>query len=112
MVRRHLGKEAIKDPVRPRVAFARNFDQLRESVGSGATLADLDHYLLIARQCREWRNKGIKAGIGLEMKGIFKGGGKDLGRLLPGGVAQVRGPTLAFPADAHEAAASHARIAE
>jgi len=83
-LRRHLGREAIKDPLRPYLAFARNIECFRKCLGFRVTLADLDHYLFIAGQHLEWSDKREQAAIGMEMKAMFMRGGKDLQRLFPG----------------------------
>lgn len=74
MVRVHLGNEGmIQDPERPYVAFVKNIEQLEAAVGVKVSRTGLDHYLLIAGQCRAFE-QGHGEEIGAELRELFETG--------------------------------------
>ncbi len=88
MVVWHLGKgERISDPSDPFAAFKANIDKLRARCGFAVTYRELDRYLWLAGQYREWRKKDGQAQINTELRALFEnpspGVREDLSALLP-----------------------------
>jgi len=49
-----------------------NLERLRERSGCEASLRDLDGYLWLAGQYRDWRNKGDDAQLNAELRSLFE----------------------------------------
>ena len=83
MVRVHIGNEGMaQNPERPYVAFVKNIEQIEAAMGAKVSRTDLDHYLLIAGQCRAFE-QGHGEEIGSELRELFETGCDELGILAP-----------------------------
>lgn len=70
-VRWHLGTAAVTDPQHPYHAFLENLRRLRAARGVSASAAELDRYLWLAGQYREWRRKSERALLNGEARRVF-----------------------------------------
>ncbi len=88
MVRHHLGgKEAVRDSDEPYRAFKANIDRLQELSDIDASCRELDRYLWLAGQYRDWLKKGDDAQTNTELRELFEdeatGVQADLELLVP-----------------------------
>ncbi len=68
-----LGRgRCVSDAANPYQAFTQNLLQLRDLSGISASLRELDEYLWLARQYREWLKRGEDARINGELRGLFE----------------------------------------
>lgn len=73
MVRHHLGREeTVSHASEPYRAFKANIDRLRELSDIDATYRDLDRYLWLAGQYRDWKQNGEDAQINAELRELFE----------------------------------------
>ncbi len=83
MVALHLGtEELVRDGTNPYRAFKANIDRLRELSGIDATYRELDRYLWLTGQYREWLDKGDEAQINSELRQLFEGPSPEAARAL------------------------------
>lgn len=81
MLTYHLGRgRCISDAANPYRAFKQNLLQLRDLSGISASLRDLDEYLWLAGQYREWLKRGEDARINGELRGLFEAPPSDTAR--------------------------------
>ncbi len=72
MLAHHLGRgRCVSDSSNPYRAFKQNLEQLRELSGVSASLREMDQYLWLAGQHREWLKNGDDARINGELRGLF-----------------------------------------
>lgn len=89
MVRHHLGsEEAVGRDGDAFAAFKTNIDRLRELSGIEASYRELDRYLWLAGQYRDWLGRRDEAQINSELRGLFEAPPSDeaaeaLAALLP-----------------------------
>jgi len=73
MLAYHLGRgRCVTDAANPYRAFKQNLLKLRELSGVTASLRELDQYLWLAGQYREWRKRTEDARINGELRGLFE----------------------------------------
>jgi hypothetical protein len=71
MVKYHLGwKNCLRDANRSYTAFVENLRRLREAAGLNVKSRELDRYLWLAGQYRQWR-KNLKSQINSELAALF-----------------------------------------
>jgi hypothetical protein len=79
----HLGRNSYStDTDNPYRAFITNLDRLREVSGLSVTLRDLDRYLWLTGQYREWLKKGDKAQLNSELRSLFEDDNTEVRQLL------------------------------
>ncbi|MFO7948121.1 MAG: hypothetical protein R6V19_15050 [Armatimonadota bacterium] len=72
MLAHHLGRgRCMSDSSNPYRAFKQNLEQLRELSDVSASLREMDQYLWLVGQYREWLKKGEDAHINGELLGLF-----------------------------------------
>lgn len=73
MVRHHLGKtEAMSNSCEPYRAFKANIDRLRKLSRIDASYRELDRYLWLVGQYRDWLENGEDAQINTELRELFE----------------------------------------
>jgi hypothetical protein len=73
MLAHHLGRGGrVSDPANPYRAFMANLGRLRDLSGLTASLRDLDRYLWLAGQYRDWLRKGEDARTNSELRSLFE----------------------------------------
>jgi len=73
MVKYHLGRGGlVHDEGHPYKSFAASFAKLKGLVGFQLTARQLDGYLWLAGQYREWRTGRAKSAINSELRGVFE----------------------------------------
>jgi hypothetical protein len=73
MIVRHLGRaNCVSDEANPYRAFVTNLDRLRSLSALSASLRDLDRYLWLAGQYRDWLKKGDQAPTNAELRSLFE----------------------------------------
>lgn len=83
MIAWHLGRGGCTaDAGNPYRAFIANLERLRETSGLRATLRDLDRYLWLTGQYREWLDKGGEATLNSELRSLFANEDPEVQRLL------------------------------
>lgn len=83
MISYHLGgKSSPMDTGNPYRTFIVNLNHLRKIFGLTATLRDLDCYMWLAGQYREWLRKHDKAQINSELRSIFEDKDPEVRQLL------------------------------
>jgi hypothetical protein len=83
MILYHLGRNSYStDTGNPYRAFIMNLDRLREVSGLSVTLRDLDRYLWLTGQYREWLDKGDKARLNSELRSLFDDDDTEVRQLL------------------------------
>lgn len=82
MVRTHLGRDEAVTGAEPYRAFKTNIDRLRELSEIDATYRELDRYLWLAGQYREWLEEGEDAQINTELRGLFESPPPDAAEAL------------------------------
>jgi hypothetical protein len=83
MILYHLGRKL--DPMNtdnPYQSFLMSIDRLRVVSGLSVTLRDLDRYLWLTGQYREWLKKGDKARLNSELRSLFEDEDTEIQRLL------------------------------
>jgi hypothetical protein len=79
----HLGRNLYSiDTDNPYRAFITNLNRLQELSGLSVTLRDLDRYLWLTGQYREWLKKGDKAQLNSELRSLFEDGNTAVRQLL------------------------------
>lgn len=83
MIAWHLGRGGcIADATNPYRAFIANLERLREASGLSVTLRDLDRYLWLTGQYREWLDRGGEATLNGELRSLFEDDDREVQRLL------------------------------
>lgn len=83
MISYHLsGNSSPMDAGNPYRSFIINLNYLRKISGLSATLRDLDRYMWLAGQYREWLSKRDKAQINSELRSIFMDKDPEVRQLL------------------------------
>jgi hypothetical protein len=73
MVSYHLGRGGcVPDSANPYKAFMRNLQRARELSDVDASLRDLDRYMWLAGQFRDWLKKGEEARTNAELRELFE----------------------------------------
>ncbi len=73
MIARHLGRGGcVSDPANPYRAFMTNLQRLRELSDRDASLRDLDRYLWLTGQYRDWLKRGDEAQLNSELRSLFE----------------------------------------
>jgi hypothetical protein len=68
----HLGPtEHVSDQANPYRAFVRNIERLRELSGLTCSLRDMDRYLWLTGQYREWLRDPDEATTNSELRSLF-----------------------------------------
>jgi len=83
MIAYHLGRNSSpEDTGNPYRRFVVNLNKLRDKSGLSATLRDLDRYMWLAGQYREWLKKGNKAILNKELRLLFEDQNQEIRQLL------------------------------
>jgi len=83
MILYHLGRNLYPmNTDNPYRSFTENLDRLRELSGLSVTLRELDRYLWLTGQYREWLKKGDKAQLNSELRSLFEDQDTEVKRLL------------------------------